>query len=129
MRPSIISKDKASSHPLAPGRFYIGRVASVSASGQINVVIPDLETRHGPMFPVNATSPSQYSVGEPVVCTFTNEFFTELLVIGSMKVKTDSTAALAARVTALEVASTDALIARISALEEKVQALELGIWT
>jgi hypothetical protein len=129
MRPNIINREKSSSHPLASGRFYIGRVTSVSDSGQINVTLPDLETRHGPLFPVNALSPSQYSVGDPVICTFTNEFFTELIVLGSMRVEPDATAALATRVAALESTSTAPLIARISELEEKVQALELGIWT
>jgi hypothetical protein len=96
----------------------MGRVTSVVASGKITVHISDLNAKYGPLFPINATTPSSYAVNDVVVCTFTDEFFSELIVLGSAKVKE-----------AAETVDVAALTAQIATLEEKIQALELGIWT
>jgi len=88
-RPDIINKAKASSHPLKAGRFYTGTVTSVLSTGKINVKIPELGTSYGPLVPLNTTSATHYAVGDNVKCAFADEFFNELLVFGSTRIKDD----------------------------------------
>ena len=88
-RPEIINKSKASSHPLKPGRFYTGSVTAVLSNGKINVKIPELGTQYGPLMPLNTTSTSRYVVGDSVKCAFADEFFNEIIVFGSTRVKED----------------------------------------
>lgn len=114
-RPDIISTSKASSHPLKPGRFYAGEVLSVNASGQVNVIIKDINVEIGPIVPIGTTPINKLSVKDEVICTFTDEFAKDVIVFGSKKIKQDifagkvefqalqaAVTSLAARVTALE---------------------------
>jgi hypothetical protein len=87
MRPDIISADKASSHPLKPGRFYTGTVKSVDERGAISVHILELGSTFDGIIPLNTTPNSHYSVGDSVKCSFADEFFTELIVFGSSRIR------------------------------------------
>lgn len=88
-RPEIINKSKASSHPLKHGRFYTGSVTAVLSNGKINVKIPELGTQYGPLMPLNTTPTSRYIVGDSVKCAFADEFFNEIIVFGSTRVRED----------------------------------------
>jgi hypothetical protein len=120
MRPLIVDRSKASSHPLSPGRFYSARVTNVYDNGKINIQVPELGTSYGPLFPIGATTPSQYAVNDIVICSFTNEFFTEMIVFGSARVKS-SAGDQETRITTLE--------AQVETLSARIRALELGKWT
>lgn len=120
--PDIVNRQKASSHPLKPGSFYTGIVTAVDTSGRVTVKVQNLGASYGPIMPIGTTTLNKLKVNDTVACTFSDEFFTDLLVFGSNKVKTDVFAAktvvdallttvnnlqgqvsnLAARVTALE---------------------------
>ena len=89
MRPDIVSKSKASSHPLAPGRFYTGIVKSVDAKGFVSVRVMELGSTFEKVMPLNTTPNSHFSVGDSVKCGFSDEFFTELIVYGSTGVRSD----------------------------------------
>ena len=89
MRPDIVSKSKASSHPLAPGRFYTGIVKSVDAKGFVSVRVMELGSTFEKVMPLNTTPNSHFSVGDSVKCGFSDEFFTELIVYGSAGVRSD----------------------------------------
>jgi hypothetical protein len=91
----------------------VARVVSIYETGQISVSISDTGTRYGPLFPIGASKPNPYSVGDAVMCAFTNEFFTELIVFGPTQIKSEN----------------DSLIATIALLEARIEALELNIWT
>lgn len=114
-RPQQINRKNAASYPLAPGRFYNGVVTSVSTNGQVTVRVASLNSSFGPAIPVGATPYSRMSVGDSVVCTFTDEFFKNIVVFGSSKVKAD----VFAKKTLFEQLQTkvDSLEARIEALE------------
>lgn len=88
-RPEIVNKTKSSSHPLKQGRFYTGTVTAVLVGGRINVKIPELGTQYGPLTPLNTTSTSRYIVGDSVKCGFADEFFNEVIVFGSTRIKED----------------------------------------
>ena len=89
MRPDIVSKSKASAHPLAPGRFYTGIVKSVDAKGFVSVRVMELGSTFEKVMPLNTTPNSHFSVGDSVKCGFSDEFFTELIVYGSAGVRSD----------------------------------------
>jgi hypothetical protein len=88
-QPNIVNREKASSHPLQPGRFYTGFITFVDSSGRVDVRVNDLNTSFSKVLPVGATSLNKLSVNDSVVCTFTNEFFNELIVLGHTKIKND----------------------------------------
>ena len=87
--PRIINRDNAASFPLEAGRFYSATVTAVKSGGLISVRIPSLGLTYGPVMPMNTTETSVYSVGDVVKCTFTDEFFKELVVFGSTKKRAD----------------------------------------
>ena len=88
-RPEIVNRSKSSSHPLKHGRFYTGTVTAVLVGGRINIKIPELGTQYGPLTPLNTTSTSRYIVGDSVKCGFADEFFNEVIVFGSTRIKED----------------------------------------
>lgn len=88
-RPNIIDSQKASSHPLTPGRFYTANVTSVNARGLVTINIPALGINFGPVLPIGSTPLNKAAVGDVVTCTFVDEFLNEMLVFGSAKFKDD----------------------------------------
>jgi hypothetical protein len=89
-RPDIISTDKASSHPLQPGRFYSCTVESVDSVGRVTVLIHEINVSFGPVLPIGTTTRNKLSFGDSAVCTFTDEFFKEIIVFGTEKLKKDT---------------------------------------
>lgn len=114
-KPEQVSRSNAASYPLAPGRFYSGIVTSVSANGQVTVKVNSLKNSFGPIIPIGTTPYSKLNVGDSVVCTFTDEFFKEVIVFGTNRVKPD-VFALKSVVTELQ-ATVSSLAARVAALE------------
>ena len=114
-RPDKLNSQKASTHRLAPGRFFKASVTSVDSAGRVFVKVPDLGTSYGPITPLGTTALNKLSSGDLVQCTFTDEFFTELMVIGSANNKQDVYASKAV---------VDALIALINSLAARVTTLE-----
>lgn len=89
MRPDIVSRNKSSSHPLAPGRVYTGIVKSVDAKGFVSVRVMELGSTFEKVMPLNTTPNSRLAVGNSVKCGFSDEFFTELIIYGSAGVRSD----------------------------------------
>lgn len=89
IRPDIVSAEKASSHPIRPGRFYSCTVQSVDSVGKVIVLINDINVPVGPVLPIGTTTRNKLSVGDSAVCTFTDEFFKEIIVFGTEKLKKD----------------------------------------
>jgi hypothetical protein len=114
-RPDIINREKASSHPTRPGRFYSATVSSVTAQGLVNINIPSLGIGVGPVLPLGTTALNKCSPGDTVQCTFTDEFFTNVIVFGPTKIKPD--------VFASKELFED-LVTRVDDLEAQVNALE-----
>lgn len=87
--PELVNREKGSSHPLKPGKFYSGTVTYVDASGRVNVDIKSLGAKFEKVTPVGVTTLNKMVKGDVVTCTFTDEFFTDLIVFGSSKIKAD----------------------------------------
>jgi hypothetical protein len=87
MRPDIVNREKASSHPLKSGRFYMGIVKSVDSRGAATVYISELGSSYDKVVPLNTTNLNRVAVGDVVKCTFSDEFFTELIVLGVSNIK------------------------------------------
>lgn len=83
-RPDIIDKNKASSHPLRPGRFYTAKVKKVHTDGKVTVSIQELGLNIGPVVPLDQVDNNPYEVGDYVKCGFSDEFFNELIIFGSV---------------------------------------------
>ena len=83
----IIDRIKSSSHPLAPGRIYSGLIKSVDSRGAVTVYIQELASSFDKVVPLNTNDNSFMAIGDVVKCTFTNEFFTELVVLGLANIK------------------------------------------
>ena len=83
----IIDRIKSSSHPLAPGRIYSGLIKSVDSRGAVTVYIQELASSFDKVVPLNTNDNSVMAIGDVVKCTFTNEFFTELVVLGLSNIK------------------------------------------
>jgi hypothetical protein len=87
--PNIVNREKGSSHPLKPGQFYKGSVEYVDASGQVTVNIRALGSTFGPTLPLGSTTLNKLVKNDVVTCTFTDEFFTDVIVLGSSNIKAD----------------------------------------
>ena len=83
----IIDRVKSSAHPLAPGRIYSGLIKMVDSRGAVTVYIQELASSYDKVVPLNTNDNSIMAVGDVVKCTFTNEFFTELVVLGLANIK------------------------------------------
>jgi hypothetical protein len=91
----IIDRVKSSSHPLAPGRIYSGLIKMVDSRGAVTVYIQELASSYEKVVPLNTNSNSILAVGDVVKCTFSNEFFTELVVLGLANIKEAAQAGVA----------------------------------
>lgn len=89
VQPNIVRRDKASSHPRERGRFYNGIITSVRADGRVNVKIPALNVSYGPVMPLNTTDTSRYVKDDNVLCGFTDENNSQLVIFGSLSPKFD----------------------------------------
>jgi hypothetical protein len=120
--PDIVNRDKGSSHPLRPGQFYKGSVEYVDESGQVTVNIKGLGATFGPTMPLGSTTLNKLVKNDVVTCTFTDEFFTDIVVLGSSKIKAD----VFASKTAVEslIATVTSLQNQIISLNQRVTALE-----
>jgi Protein of unknown function (DUF1566) len=87
MRPDIVNREKSSSHPLKSGRFYMGIVKSVDSRGAATVYVSELGSSYDKVVPLNTTNLNRVAVGDVVKCTFSDEFFTELIVLGVSNIK------------------------------------------
>ena len=121
-RPLLVDTKKASKHKLTPGRFYKGRVTFVNAQGQVSVKIPDIQCSYDSVTPVGTTATQRLKVGDVVECTFSDEFFTDIVVFGSSKAKAD----VFAQKTVVEnlLLTITSLQNQIISLNQRVTALE-----
>lgn len=88
-QPNIVRRDKASSHPRERGRFYNGIITSVRSDGRVHVRIPSLNVSYGPIMPLNTTDTSRYVKDDTVLCGFTDENNSQLVIFGSISPKFD----------------------------------------
>lgn len=114
-RPDIVSRDKASSHPMRPGRFYTATVTSVTPSGAVNAYVGDLNITIGPVIPLGTTALNKCAKGDSVQCTFSDEFASKVIIFGPNNIKGDVFASKELF---------EALIDRVDQLEAQVDALE-----
>lgn len=121
-RPNIINSEKASRHALRPGRFYKANVTAVDAQGQVSVTVPDIGSSFGPITPLGTTTLNKLSVGDLVQCTFSDEYFTDVIVFGNGQIKPDIYASkILVDSMVTQIAS---LVSLIAALDVRVTALE-----
>jgi microcystin-dependent protein len=85
----IVSRDKASRHLRSPNAIYQGNITSVRDDGRVHVRIHSLGLSLGPIMPINTTPLNVLSKGDTVVCTFTDETNTNLVILGSATKKDD----------------------------------------
>lgn len=85
----IVSRDKASRHLRSPNAIYQGKITSVRDDGRVHVRIHSLGLSLGPIMPINTTPLNVLSKGDTVVCTFTDETNTNLVILGSATKKND----------------------------------------
>lgn len=116
LRPDIISRNKASKHPLKHGRFYTAKVTQVNSAGLITIYIQELQSHFGPLVQLNLTSANAAQIGEFVKCAFADEFFREVIVFGFAQ-KREEIYALQSDITT-----------ELNIIKERLDALELGIW-
>jgi hypothetical protein len=120
--PNIVNREKGSSHPLKPGQFYKGSVEYVDASGRVTVNVKALGATFGPTMPLGSTTLNKLVKNDVVTCTFTDEFFTDIVVLGSSKIKAD---VFASKTVVENLLSTiTSLQNQIISLNQRVTALE-----
>jgi hypothetical protein len=113
--PNPVNRDKGSSHPLRPGQFYNGEVTYVDTSGRVKVEVKTLGFKTPSLvMPIGATTLNKLKKGDLVACTFSDEFFTELVVFGSSKIKTDVFA---------DKTVVDSLVATVTSLQNQIVVL------
>lgn len=120
--PDIVNRAKSSSHPLRPGNFYTGIVTAVDSSGRVTVKVQNLGASYGPVMPLGTTTLNKLVVNDTVSCTFTDEFFTDLIVLGPNRIKNDVFAAKT--VVESMLATITSLQNQIISLNNRVTALE-----
>jgi hypothetical protein len=84
-RPLIIDRGKAASYPLKPGVFYKCTVTFVDSSGRVKVS----GSTFGLITPIGTTKLNKMKSGDTAICTFTDEFFKELIVFGHATISED----------------------------------------
>lgn len=85
--PRYVRRDKAVSNKRSPGNLYKGVVTRVKGDGRVYVKLPDLDNVYGPIIPLNTYVDNKLQVNDPVMCAFTDEYFTNLVVLGSTNVR------------------------------------------
>lgn len=119
-KPKIINSQNASSHPLTPGRFYRASVTSVDSVGRVNVYIPELGVPYTSVVPMGTTPLTRLTEGDTVSCTFTDEYFNDVIVFGSAGIKDD---VFASKILFEELLTNfGVLLARVTALETRYNA-------
>ena len=127
--PVPINRQKSASYAMRPGRYYSATVTSVDTNGRVSVHISSLGSSYDKVIPIGTTASNKLSKGDSVQCTFSDEYFTDLLVFGHSTIKPDIFAttvvvdALTDRVELLE-AQVDALQALCISLSNRIGALE-----
>lgn len=81
---SIVNRTKASSHPTPLGGIYVGSVKSVAQDGRVYVTIPKLGNTVGPLRVTNLNLNKKLTVGNQVLCAYTNMSNEEMYVLGSV---------------------------------------------
>jgi len=127
--PVPINRQKSASYKTTPGRYYSATVTSVDTNGRVSVHVGSLGASYDKITPMGTTASNKLAKGDTVHCTFSDEYFTDLLVFGHSTIKPDIfetkvvVAALTARVHLLE-AQVDALQALCISLGNRITALE-----
>lgn len=85
----IIARDKASRHLRNPSTIYQGTITSVRDDGRVYVKIHSLNLSLGPIMPINTTPLNKLSKGDIVVCAFTDDKNTSLVILGCSNKKLD----------------------------------------
>lgn len=117
-KPDIISRDKASSHPLRTGAYYRGVVTSVNNSGQVSVFIKAIKAGFDKITPVGTTAINKLRKNDVVWCTFTDEFAKDIIVFGPSKITPDVFA---------DKLVVDDLLVRVAALEAQISSIGSSI--
>ena len=117
-KPNIVSRDKASSHPLRTGAFYRGKVTAVNTSGEVSVFINSLSAAFDKITPVGTTAINKMRKGDVVWCTFTDEFAKDIVVFGPSKITPDVFA---------DKLVVDDLLVRVAALEAQISSIGSSI--
>lgn len=81
---SIVNRTKASSHPTPPGGIYVGSVKSVAQDGRVYVTIPKLGNTVGPLRVANLNLNKKLTIGNQVLCAYTNMTNEEMYVLASI---------------------------------------------
>ena len=85
--PRYVRRDKAVANKRVPGRLYKGVVSRVKGDGRVYVNLPELGNVYGPIVPLNTYVDNKLEVNDPVMCTFTDEYFTNLVILGSTQIR------------------------------------------
>jgi hypothetical protein len=65
----------------------MGIVKSVDSRGAATIHVSELGSSYDKVVPLNTTNLNRVSIGDVVKCTFSDEFFTELIVLGVANIK------------------------------------------
>jgi hypothetical protein len=65
----------------------MGIVKSVDSRGAATIHVSELGSSYDKVVPLNTTNLNRVAVGDVVKCTFSDEFFTELIVLGVANIK------------------------------------------
>lgn len=82
--PQIIRRDKPTRNQREYGSFYNGVVSSVRNDGRISVKIQELGVTIGPVMPLNTGDNNHMTKGDTVICTFSDQSSSSLIVFGSV---------------------------------------------
>lgn len=82
----IVNREKASSHPLAPGGLYIGIVKSLLTDGRVNVYVPRLNMMYGPLRIAGQSAITKIEPEQQVVIAFMNSGVSEVVVIADLDI-------------------------------------------
>ncbi len=82
----FVNREKASSHPLAPGGLYVGVVKSMLSDGRVNVFVPRLNSHYGPLRIAGQSAITRIEPEQQVVLAFMNSGTSEIIVIADLDI-------------------------------------------